>query len=119
MNALAVGPELDTTDVAPSIDRKRQDEDARDVGAVSRKDPWRRQRDDQIRFSVLPDSARRRCVRQHAAVAFARAIRDPSLEKSDLRFGERIQSDELFAVRVRLPWRHDAFSGELGDLRGV
>ena len=61
----------------------------------------------------------RRSGRQVASIAFARAVRDPALKDCDLRVGQRIQTDELVARRIRFPRRHDAILRDERHLRRV
>ena len=119
MNPRIVGAELDAAYVTLPIDGERQHEHARHVRSVGRKLKRRRQRDDEIGWAELPAAAPARRRRQVASIAFARAVRDPTLKSGDLRVAQRIQSDEPVAGRIDFPRRHDAISRDDRHLRGV
>ena len=73
--------------------------------------------DDQIRRSELPPVGPVRPRRQRRRVALRSTAGDPLLDQLQLRIAEPPCVLELALPRDRLPWRHHAPGGGVGDLR--
>jgi hypothetical protein len=110
---------LQSADEPLAIDRQRDDEDAKDVGAIGLQRKRLRQGNDHVGRAELPSvrPAPRRRLRPR--MALDSPFVDPLLNRRDFSVGQRMLSDERAVVRVRLPRRHEAFPGHLANLRRV
>jgi hypothetical protein len=85
VHARIAGAKLDASNVSQAIDRKRQHEHARHVGAICRQDVWLGKGDHQVGFAELPSRVPVWRGRKIAPVAFGGASIDPSLNQVDFR----------------------------------